>query len=283
MTRKIDDLAQAVVRRQLGRRDFIRRAGQLGLGASAAVYALNHAQSMALAQEFDWQKHSGTAIKLLLNQHPYADAMIANLETFKAMTGIAVTYDVFPEDVYFDKVTAELSSGSTEYDAFMTGAYQTWQYGPAGWLVDLNEFIHDAAHTSPEYNWEDVLPNLRASTAWSGVPGEELGGEGAKQWAIPWGFELNSIAYNRRVFDAHGLTPPTNMAELMETAAKITKDVDGMYGIGVRGSRSWATIHPGFLSGYSNFGERDFTMENGQLMAAMNTDGSKASTATGCR
>ena len=276
MTRKIDDLANAVVRRQLGRRDFIRRAGQLGIGASAAVYALNHAQSMAFAQDFDWQKHSGTSLKLLLNQHPYADAMIANLETFKSMTGIEVTYDVFPEDVYFDKVTAELSSGSTEYDAFMTGAYQTWQYGPAGWLVDLNEFIQDPAHTGPEYNWEDVLPNLRASTAWSGVPGEALGGEGAKQWAIPWGFELNSIAYNRRVFDEHGLTPPTNMGELMETAAKITKDVDGMYGVGVRGSRSWATIHPGFLSAYSNFGEVDFTMENGQLMAAMNTPGSKA-------
>lgn len=276
MTSKLQDLANAVVRRQLGRREFFRRAGKLGLGAGASLYALNHAQSMAFAQSFDWQKSSGTAIKLLLNQHPYADAMIANLETFKAMTGIDVTYDVFPEDVYFDKVTAELSSGSTEYDAFMTGAYQTWQYGPAGWLVDLNEFIQDPAHTGPEYNWDDLLPNLRASTAWSGVPGEELGGEGAKQWAIPWGFELNSIAYNRRVFDEHGLTPPNNMAELMETAAKITSDVDGMYGIGVRGSRSWATIHPGFLSGYSNFGERDFTMENGQLMAAMNTDGSKA-------
>ena len=276
MTRKIHDLADAVVRRQLGRRDFIRRAGQMGIGAGAALYALNHAQSIAMAQDFDWQSHSGTSIKLLLNQHPYADAMIANLETFKAMTGIDVTYDVFPEDVYFDKVTAELSSGSTEYDVFMTGAYQTWQYGPAGWLVDLNEFIQDSAHTGPEYDWEDILPSLRASTAWSGVPGEALGGDGAKQWAIPWGFELNSIAYNRRVFDEHGLEPPTDMAELMETAAKITRDVDGMYGIGVRGSRSWATIHPGFLSGYSNFGERDFTMENGQLMAAMNTEGSKA-------
>jgi multiple sugar transport system substrate-binding protein len=158
----------------------------------------------------------------------------------------------------------------------MTGAYQTWQYGPAGWLVDMNEFINDAALTNPNYNWDDILPNLRASTAWSGVPGAELGGEGAKQWAIPWGFELNSIAYNKRVFDAQGLTPPNNMAELLEVAAKISKDVDGMYGVGVRGSRSWATIHPGFLSGYSNFNERDFTMEDGKLMAAMATPGSKS-------
>ena len=52
-----------------------------------------------------------------------------------------VTYDVFPEDVYFDKFTTVLSSGSTEYDAFMTGAYMTWTYGPAGWIKDLNEWI----------------------------------------------------------------------------------------------------------------------------------------------
>lgn len=276
MTTKMRDLAGAVVRRQLDRRDFMRRAAKLGIGAGAATWYLNNAQTAALAQDFDWQKNSGTAIKLLLNQHPYADAMIANLETFKSLSGIDVTYDVFPEDVYFDKLTAELSSGSTEYDAFMTGAYQTWQYGPAGWLVDLNEYISDATKTHPEYNWEDILPNLRASTAWSGVPGAELGGEGAKQWALPWGFELNSITYNRRIFDANGLTPPNNLAELLELGAKISRDVDGVYGVGVRGSRSWATIHPGFLSAYANFGETDFTIENGQLQAAINTPGSKA-------
>ena len=127
--------------------------------------------------------------------------MIADLDAFKKLTGMDVKYDVFPEDVYFDKVNAALSSGSDQYDAFMTGAYQTWGYGPAGWIVDLNEFISDPSKTNPKYNWDDVLPNLRASTSWSGVPFAALGGDGAKQWAIPWGFELNSIAYNKRIFD----------------------------------------------------------------------------------
>ena len=68
MTSRIKDLANAVVRRQLGRRDFMRRAGQLGIGAGAATYFLNQAQSTALAQDFDWQKHSGTTVKLLLEQ-----------------------------------------------------------------------------------------------------------------------------------------------------------------------------------------------------------------------
>jgi multiple sugar transport system substrate-binding protein len=276
MYERAKDLVDAYMRRQLGRRELVRRMGHLGVAAVAANTLLGRASTRALAADFDWKQHEGTQLNLLLNKHPYADAMIADLDNFKSMTGMEVTYDVFPEDVYFDKVTAALSSGSSQYDAFMTGAYQTWQYGPAGWLVDLNEYIGDPALTNPEYNWEDVLPNLRASTAWSGVPGAELGGEGAKQWAIPWGFELNSVSYNKRVFDELGITPPENLDDMLEKAAKITKDVDGMYGIGVRGSRSWATIHPGFLSGYSNFGQRDFVMEEGKLMAAMATPESKA-------
>ena len=236
---------------------------------------VNAAATRALAADFDWKGQSGKSIKVLLNKHPYADAMIADLDAFKALTGINVTYDIFPEDVYFDKVTAALSSRSTEYDAFMTGAYQTWQYGPAGWLVDLNEYIHDPAKTNPKYGWDDILPNLRASTSWSGKPGDALGGAGAKQWALPWGYEMYSLSYNKAMFDKMKLSPPKNMNELIETAAKVTKDGGGAYGVGVRGSRSWATIHPGFLSGYANYGAKDFTFEGGKLRSAVNSPESK--------
>jgi multiple sugar transport system substrate-binding protein len=157
----------------------------------------------------------------------------------------------------------------------MTGAYMTWTYGPAGWIEDLNAYIKDASKTNPAFNWEDVLPGLRASTAWDGVAGSELGSGKAKQWCIPWGYELNNIAYNRTIFDKVGVKPPKNLDEMLEVAAKITKDAGGPYGVGVRGSRSWATIHPGFLSAYSNFGQKDFVMEGGKLKAAMNTKASK--------
>jgi multiple sugar transport system substrate-binding protein len=277
MHEKARDLADLFVKRQIGRRELMRRMGQLGVAAAGVNFLLNEAATQALAADFDWQQHKGKTLTLLLNKHPYVDAMVADLDNFKQLTGLEVKYDVFPEDVYFDKVTAALSSNSSQYDAFMTGAYQTWQYGPAKWLVDMNEYIQDPAKTNPKFDWEGVLPNLRSSTAWSGVPGEALGGSGAKQWAVPWGFELNSIAYNRRLFEQAGIQgPPKNMEELSETAAKITKDVQGVYGVGVRGSRSWATIHPGFLSAYSNYGQRDFTLEDGKLQAAMNTPESKA-------
>ncbi|CEJ13767.1 Bacterial extracellular solute-binding protein [bacterium YEK0313] len=271
-------LADAFAQGRLSRRELIGGLAALGVTTAAADMIVNAALTRAMAADFDWKKHSGRTVNLLLNKHPYTDAMVANIANFKALTGMDVKYDVFPEDVYFDKVTSALSSRSTQYDVFMTGAYQTWQYGPAGWLADLNEFIRNPAVTAPGYNWDDLLPNLRAATAWSGVPGAALGGQGAKQWALPWGFELNSVAYNKRVFDTLKLDAPKNLADLREKAARIAKDGGGMYGIGVRGSRSWATIHPGYLSGFTSFGAKDFEIAGGKLKAAMNSREAKAFT-----
>ena len=260
----------------MSRRELLDHSAKLGISTAVAGSLLGAAATDAIAADFDWAKYKGTALKLLLNKHPYADAMIADLDNFKRMTGIDVTYDVFPEDVYFDKVTAALSSKSDQYDAFMTGAYMTWTYGPAGWVEDLNQYIKDPAKTNPKYNWEDVLPGLRASTSWNGVPGGELGSADAKQWCIPWGYELNSVTYNAKMYEKAGVQLPKNLPELVEASAKLQKNLGGPYGVGVRGSRSWASIHPGFLSGYANYGQKDFTIADGKLKAAMATKESKA-------
>src|SRR5271156_151766 len=158
MSDKANDFFRAYKAGKMSRRELMHGAGKLGLTAATANVMLNAAGTAAIAAAFDWMKYKGTKLHLLLNKHPYADAMIADLDNFKKMTGMEVTYDIFPEDVYFDKVTAALSSKSSQYDAFMTGAYMTWTYGPAGWIDDLNEFIKDPKKTNPQYNWEDVQP-----------------------------------------------------------------------------------------------------------------------------
>ena len=274
---KEKSLVDAYMRGQVSRRGLIRGLGALGVSAATAGVLVNAAATRALAQNgFDWKKHQGTTVKLLLNKHPYTDAMIANLENFKELTGMEVEYDVFPEDVYFDKVTAALSSRSSEYDAFMTGAYMTWTYGPAGWIEDLNQWIQDDSKTNPDYDWDDMLEGVRNSCAWNGQPGGELGSADAKQWCIPWGYEQNNLTYNVDMLANAGVAVPTNLDELVEAAAAAQAGNEGIYGIGVRGSRSWATIHPGFLSGYANYGQTDLNVgDDGKLSAAMNTDVSK--------
>ena len=92
-------LFDAFVAGKLSRRELFGGATKLGLSLAAARVLLNQAQSEALAADFDWMAHKGTKLKLLLNKHPYADAMIADLDNFKKITGMDVTYDIFPEDV----------------------------------------------------------------------------------------------------------------------------------------------------------------------------------------
>ena len=186
------------------------------------------AQTRALAADFDWQAHKGKTLKLLLNKHPYADAMIANLDNFKQLTGMDVTYDIFPEDVYFDKVTAALSSGSTEYDAFMTGAYMTWTYGPAGWIADLNEYIKDPAKTNPNYDWDDVLPGLRASTRLERRAGRRAR-LGRRQAVVhPVGLSSSTTSpTTRRCSTRPASSRRRTWTRWSTTAAKLTKDLGG--------------------------------------------------------
>ncbi|RWI04877.1 MAG: twin-arginine translocation signal domain-containing protein, partial [Mesorhizobium sp.] len=77
---KEKDLIDAFLRGQVDRRGLIKGLGAMGLAAGTAGTLLNLGQTRALAADFDWQSHKGKTIKLLLNKHPYADAMIANLE-----------------------------------------------------------------------------------------------------------------------------------------------------------------------------------------------------------
>ena len=108
----------------------------------------------APAEGFNWKAHDGEELKLLLNQHPYQQALVGELDKFTELTGIKVTYDVFPEQNYFDKVTIDLQAGeASTYDVFMTGAYMIWQYSPAGWMEPLEPYINDPAKTNSDYDF----------------------------------------------------------------------------------------------------------------------------------
>lgn len=273
---------EKAIAREISRRQFLKNVGfgaaalsgaQLlaacGTFGNASGGSKSGAEAGDITGKFDWKREDGTTIKLLLNKHPYTDALLDRLDVFSKLTGITVERDIFPEENYFDKLTVALSSGQGTYDAFMTGAYQTWQYGPPGWLEDLTPWIENESATNPEYDWEDIYPNLRAADQWNFEAGSELGS--GKQLAIPWGFESNVVAYNKKVGDKYGVTEAKTLDDLVSVAQEITDGESGMYGIATRGSRSWATIHPGFMTMYSRYGLEDFTISGDELKPGMAT------------
>lgn len=176
--------------------------------------------------------------------HPYQQSYQPLLKEFTELTGINVNVDLVPEADYFTKLNTELAGGTGKHDAFMLGAYFIWQYGPPGWIEDLNPWLQNTAATNAEYDFEDIFEGLRTSTRWDFSLGNPLGTGG--QWAIPWGFENNVVAYNKAYFDRRGIRKlPDNFDDFIQLAVDLTDRSENRYGIATRGSKSWATIHPG--------------------------------------
>ena len=218
----------------------------------------------------DWQAHSGTTLQVMFNQHTYANTVIAKLAEFEAATGISVQYSVTPEENYFDRLTTSLNSRSGNPDVFMTGAYQIWDYAPAGYIEPLEGYINDPSKTDAGYDFDDFYEGVVGSLRWDTVPGNKVGT--GSQWALPMGYELNNLAYNKKLFDEKGLKPPVTTDELMEVAKALNEfDGPGSYGIAVRGTRNWATIHPGYMTLFSTWGAQDFVVENGKLVCKLDS------------
>ena len=250
--------------------------GACGVGTGGSSSEDNGANEVS--GEFDWKAADGTTIKILQTPHPYQVAFQPLLKEFTELTGITVEPDLVAEADYFTRLNTELSSGAGNYDAFMTGAYFIWTYGPPGWMEDLQPWIDNESATNPDYDFEDIYEGLRTSTRWDFEPGSALGTGG--QWAIPWGFETNVIAYNKAEFDRLGVQPAETLDDFLQLATDLTDRGNNTYGVAFRGSRSWATIHPGFMTQFTREGCKDYTVDGEELTAAMNSPEAVAFTKT---
>jgi multiple sugar transport system substrate-binding protein len=59
---------------------------------AAILLAGSPGSARAEESKFDWKQASGTKLVVMLNKHPYADAIIKRLPEFKELTGIDVEY-----------------------------------------------------------------------------------------------------------------------------------------------------------------------------------------------
>ncbi|NLL37045.1 MAG: sugar ABC transporter substrate-binding protein, partial [Fretibacterium sp.] len=78
---------------------------KLGIPLLVLTLALFSFAGVAVAEEFNWKQCEGQTIKILFNQHPYAEGIIQKIPEFEALTGIKVVHTMIPEENYFDKLT----------------------------------------------------------------------------------------------------------------------------------------------------------------------------------
>lgn len=218
----------------------------------------------------DWQAYSGETLRIALNQHPYAEAIISKLPEFEELTGIKVEYSITYETDYFSKLTTNLDSRTQSPDVFMIGPTKLWEYVPNDYIYPLDDLIKDASLTSPDYDIEDFFPNVLNTFRWDKKFGHKMG-EGSL-WSIPLGCEVYNLMYNKNLFKEHELNPPKTTDELLELCEKISGlEVDDTYALAVRGTREWATIMTSYISLYTMWGATDFEIEDGKLVSRVNS------------
>jgi multiple sugar transport system substrate-binding protein len=222
--------------------------------APAAGAAAKPTAAAAAASDFDWMKYKGSTVRMILNKHPFTEALIPLLPQFEAQTGIKTTNLILPEAEYFQKILVDLSTGGGEYDVFMTGPYAHWAYDSAGWTQPLEDYLQDPKMTASDYDAADLFPPLMAANRWDLTLGGGVGK--GHQWAIPVMVETYVQVYRKDIYDAAGLKPATTIEEWRDNNKKATSgDVKGII---VRGSRGGGMTGTGFISTFRGYGGKVF-------------------------
>jgi multiple sugar transport system substrate-binding protein len=218
----------------VSRRTVLRLGGAAIAGAATGPFVFTPAR----AQGFNWKRFQGKELYLLLTKHPWIDVLEKNIPEFESLSGMKVKWETLPEIQARQKLTVEMTGGSTGIDAFFTSLHvEKKRFWKAGWYQSLNKFLDDPTLTSPEFDWKDFTDGARSGATQA---------DGSIS-ALPAFIDANVLFYRRDLFAQKGLTPPKTLAELEQTVAKLHAP-PGMYGIVLRGLKNAnATQYPSVL------------------------------------
>ncbi|NLN75074.1 MAG: ABC transporter substrate-binding protein [Armatimonadetes bacterium] len=163
---------------------------------------------------------------------------------------IQVRMQIIPWGTYYDKVTLGLAFGGSP-DVFVVHADRLPEYADRSALYDMDELIR-----SDSISAADFMPRPWNAGNWKGV-----------QYAIPLDCHPIGLYYNTKLFEKAGIVddagrakPPTNLAEFVDAAQKLTIDSNGD-----GAPEQWGYVFTWFRTNYytylSQFGGDLFTAD----------------------
>jgi len=218
---------------------FVHAAPTAAAGPVAAATEAPNPLAEYQKAKIDWQQAKGESLSLMLVRHFWTDAVKANLDQFKQLTGINVTLDVYEEEEFRQKRTIALTSGSDTPDIFMLD----WlgQFVDAGWVEPLDGFLSDPTLTDAEwYDVNDIFAGARNFGTYKG-----------KFAGMPITAEVEVLFYRKDLLEAKGLKVPETMDDLYKVATALkTSDMAGIANRGRRGAGANAWPWAGYVMSY---------------------------------
>ncbi len=229
----------------------MKRLSFTAAGSLSALLAAGALATSATAQEFDWKRHAGAEITVLMNEHPVTDGMRSALADFEADTGIKANIQALAEDLYFDRMEIALRASEGQASVYFQPMDSTayTQY-LAGLVHSLSPFLNDPSSTAADYDLADFPAGFLSATSYP--PDAEV----KENYGIPISFESYILFYNKDHVDEYldGKVPET-MDELLAAAATVSEKSGGQVaGATMRGIRSDTLIDTVTGIVYNSFG-----------------------------
>ena len=209
----------------------MKRLTALAAAAAALLFTLPSAQ----AQAFNWKQHDGQTINLLLNNHPWSQAVRDMAGEFTAKTGIKLRLEIFNEEQFRARLTTMMQAKSSDIDVFMSLKFREGMtYDKAGWYANLSPLLANPAATAPDFNFNYFGESLRRSET---VNGKLVG--------LPINLEGPLFYWNKEIFGKCNVAEPMFLEEIPEAAAKLKAcaargDATVWAARGIRGAISYA-------------------------------------------
>lgn len=175
-------------------------------------------------------------IRLVAANHPWTEAIKAQLPEFEKETGIKVKIDSYFEDQLTQKTSVEFASNSKNIDVVMFRPLQDGKmFHKSGYFADMSGYI------SKEKDYtKDFIPSSLGSVQ-----------QDKKYFGLPLVTETEVLYYRKDLLEKAGIEVPKTLEELEAAAKKLNDPANGVAGFVARGKRAAAvTQFSSFLYGF---------------------------------
>ena len=151
-----------------------------------------------------------------------------------------------------NRLTTDVATGSGAFDVVTVGAYETPLWAANNWIVSVDSLTQQYPDVFADYDQGDLLPAITAINSYDG----EL-------YALPFYGESSFTMYNKKLFDAAGLTMPEQPTwqQIQEFACKLNDPKNGVAGIVLRGKPGWGDNMAPITTVVNTFGGQWFDEE----------------------
>ena len=212
------DLVSGLASGQMGRNEFIKRAGLIGLSATAIGGMLAAAGKATAGDLYHARGLAGSTVNLLIPAEGADVGVKDKLPYIKKQFGIDVNITALPVGPLIEKTNASVKASSGTYDLISVLGFTVAQFVGGGYFTNLTPYTKKlpASYGYPTdfpKGELDYLSNFN-------IVKQTFGG--TTPYLIPGLYAGPIIVFYRKdLFKKAGLTPPRNWKQYLATAQKL--------------------------------------------------------------